>query len=381
MNINKHINSFAHNLIEWVVERLPAIIHRERGGSVNFLIATVLMGIALWVRMMIAPIDAGLQYVTFFPAVTLAAVVGGLWPGIFTTILGLALATFIFTPPYYSFSIEAIKEAMGSNVVFLMDGIIVCSSIEAMHRYRARYAAELKESRLQEARVTALNKSLDEFTCIAAHDLKEPLRGIHNYASILKEDCAARLDESGRQYIDSIQRLAERLSTLIDSLMTYSRLGVSELVRVPVNVDALVDAVAEDLSRLWTKDGIELRRNGRLAAVNGDAARIGEIFQNLFSNAAKYNDKSSKWIEVGCDDSCTPAVFYVRDNGIGIAPHHHENVFRIFKRLHEQNKYGGGTGAGLTIVKKIVERYGGRIWLESVPGEGTAFYFTLSGEA
>ena len=115
--------------------------------------------------------------------------------------------------------------------------------------------------------------------------------------------------------------------------------------------------------------------------IKGDAARIGEVFQNLFSNAAKYNDKPSKWIEVGCDHSSTPPVFYVRDNGIGIPPQHHENVFRIFKRLHEQNKYGGGTGAGLTIIKKIIERYGGRIWLESVPGEGTVFYFTLNGES
>jgi signal transduction histidine kinase len=378
LNTSKSINKFAHNLIEWIVERLPAIIHRERGGVFNYLVAIVLMGIGLLVRLYLAPVDAGLQYITFFPAVTLAAVVGGLWPGVFATFLGLSLATFVFTPPYYSFSIEVIKGAMGANLVFLMDGIIVCSSIEAMHRYRARYAAELKESKLQEARVAAINKSLDEFTYIAAHDLKEPLRGIHNYASFLKEDYAPQLDESGRQYIDSIQRLTERLSNLIDSLMTYSRLGVSELVKEPVDVDAVVDTVAEDLDRLWTKEGIELRRNGRLGEVKGDAIRIGEVFQNLFSNAAKYNDKPSKWIEVGCDHSCTPPVFYVRDNGIGIAPQHHENVFRIFKRLHEQNKYGGGTGAGLTIVKKIVERYGGRIWLESVPGEGTVFYFTLS---
>jgi light-regulated signal transduction histidine kinase (bacteriophytochrome) len=85
-------------------------------------------------------------------------------------------------------------------------------------------------------------------------------------------------------------------------------------------------------------------------------------------------------VEVGCDQKKDAPVFYVRDNGIGIPPQHKESVFRIFKRLHEQNKYGGGTGAGLTIVKKIVERHGGRIWLESVPGEGTTFYFTLTGE-
>lgn len=350
----------------------------ERGVMATYLIAVALISIALVVRLLMAPVDAGLQYVTFFPAVTLAAVVGGFRPGLLVTSIGLIFATYFFTPPYFSFSSAALHTSFWSNMVFLMDGIIVSASIEGMHRYRAKFAAELAEAKYQEARVAELNKSLDEFTYIAAHDLKEPLRGIHNYSSFLKEDHAAQLDESGRQYIDRIQRLAERLSTLIDSLMAYSRLGVTELVKDKVDVDAVVDAVAEDLSRLWTKEGIELRRNGPLGMVKGDAIRIGEVFQNLFTNAAKYNDKPSKWIEVGCDRSGAVPVFYVRDNGIGIQPHHRENVFRIFKRLHEQNKYGGGTGAGLTIVKKIIERYGGRIWLESVPGEGTAFYFTLS---
>ncbi|MDO8810452.1 MAG: ATP-binding protein [Gallionella sp.] len=372
MNTTQHLISFSHNLKQRFVEAQP-----KRGDFSAYVIVFALMVVALLARLAMAPVDAGLQYVTFFPAVTLSVVIGGFWPGIFATMIGLLLATFFFTPPFYSFSSEALQASFWSNMVFLVDGIIVCASIEGMHRYRAKYAAELKEAKLQEARVAAINKSLDEFTYIAAHDLKEPLRGIHNYASFLKEDYAAKLDETGRQYIDSIQRLSERLSTLIDSLLAYSRLGRAELVKAPVDVDAVVDAVAEDLSRLWAKEGFELRRNGRLGMVQGDAVRIGEVFQNLFSNAAKYNDKPQKWIEVGCDRSGAQPVFYVRDNGIGIPTQHHENIFRIFKRLHEQNKYGGGTGAGLTIVRKIVERYGGRIWLESVPGEGTVFYFTL----
>lgn len=375
MNITKHLTTFAHNLKQLFVEAQP-----KNGDFYTFVIALALMGIALLVRLAMAPVNAGLQYITFFPAVTLAVVIGGFWPGIFATFIGLSLATFFFTPPFYSFSSVALQASFWPNMVFLMDGIIVCASIEGMHRYRARYAAELKEAKHQEARVVALNQSLDEFTYIAAHDLKEPLRGIHNYASFLKEDHAAQLDETGRQYIGSIQRLAERLSTLIDSLMAYSRLGVAELVKVPVDVDVVVDAVVEDMSRLWMKECFELRRNGLLGMVQGDAIRIGEVFQNLLSNAAKYNDKPQKWIEVGCDRSGVQPVFYVRDNGIGIPSQHHENVFRIFKRLHEQNKYGGGTGAGLTIIKRIVERYSGRIWLESTPGEGTVFYFTLGGE-
>ena len=374
MNSTRHLTVFVHNLKQRFAEAQP-----KRGDLSSYVIVFALMCVALLARLAMAPIDAGLQYVTFFPAVTLSVVIGGFWPGIFATFIGLMLATYFFTTPFYSFSSEALQTSFWSNMVFLLDGVVVCVSIEGMHRYRAKYAAELKEAKYQEARVAAINKSLDEFTYIAAHDLKEPLRGIHNYASFLKEDYAPNVDETGMQYIDSIQRLAERLSTLIDSLMTYSRLGVEELAKDTVDVDAVVDAVVEDLNRLWTKEGITLRRNGRLGSVRGDASRIGEVFQNLFSNAAKYNDKPSKWIEVGCDRSGVQPVFYVRDNGIGIPPQHHESIFRRFKRLHEKNKFGGGTGAGLTIVKKIVERYGGRIWLESTPREGTVFYFTLSG--
>lgn len=376
MNATRHLTTFAHNLKQRLVEAQP-----KRGDFSVFAIALALMGIALLARLAMAPANAGLQYITFFPAVTLAVVIGGFWPGIFATMIGLSLATFFFTPPFYSFSSAALQASFWPNMVFLLDGIIVCASIEGMHRYRARYAAELKEARYREARVAAINKELDEFAYIAAHDLKEPLRGIHNYASFLKEDHAAQLDESGRQYIDSIQRLAGRLATLIDSLIAYSRLGAAEPVREPVDVDAVVDMVAEDLGHLWAKEGIELRRNGRLGTVRGNATRIGEVFQNLLSNAAKYNDKPQKWIEVGCDRSGATPVFYVRDNGIGILPHHHDNIFRVFKRLHEQNKYGGGTGAGLAIARKIIDQHGGRIWLESVPGEGTIFRFTLSGEA
>jgi light-regulated signal transduction histidine kinase (bacteriophytochrome) len=111
--------------------------------------------------------------------------------------------------------------------------------------------------------------------------------------------------------------------------------------------------------------------------VRADRARVGEIFYNLIVNAVRYNDKPGKWVEVGWAEG-EPPVFYVRDNGIGIPEKHFDSIFRIFKRLHSRDRFGGGTGAGLTIVKKIVERHSGRIWLDSVPGEGTTFYFTLA---
>lgn len=346
----------------------------------HFLIAIVLMGLSLWIRLLIAPVEAGLQYVAFFPVVALSAVIGGVWPGLFAALLGIGVATYVFTPPYYSFSTEALQASLWPNLVFLGDGFIVCFSIESMHRFRRRYAAELKEAQEAMAHVQAINRELDEFTYIASHDLKEPLRGIHNYASFLKEDCADQMNNEAKDYVERIQRLAERMSLLIDRLLAYSRLGSKALVKTKVDVDDIVDSLEGDVEHLWV-EGCELRRNGHLGLVNGDAVRIGEVFQNLICNAFKYNDKPLKWAEVGRDDSGPCPVFYVRDNGIGIPPQHHDNVFRIFKRLHEQNKYGGGTGAGLTIVKKIVERHGGHIWLESVPGVGTTFYFTLNSGA
>lgn len=222
------------------------------------------------------------------------------------------------------------------------------------------------------------NRELDEFAYIASHDLKEPLRGMHNYASFLAEDYADRLDSQGRSYIERIQRLAERQTALLDALLTYARIGQTELVAEPVDLDRLLDYVVEDLAEFLIEHHVDLQRTGRLPVLVCNAIRVGEVLQNLIVNAAKYNDKDLRIVEISCDNNANPPVFHVRDNGIGIEPQHQENVFRIFKRLHEQNRYGGGTGAGLTIVKKIIEKHGGNIWLTSVPGEGTIFHFTLS---
>lgn len=255
---------------------------------------------------------------------------------------------------------------------------------EELHRYKDQLEVLVQErtAELKTAieKLEASNRELDEFAYVASHDLKEPLRGIHNYVSFLQEDYAAQLDEQGRSYMERMQRLAERLTALIDGLLAYSRLSSRPLAMDTVDMEAVMDGVAADNEASLVSQGVELRRASRLPAVKGNATRLGEVFQNLIANAAKYNEKAGKWVEVGCDTSGPVPVFYVRDNGIGISEQRRETVFRIFKRLHEQSKYGGGTGMGLTIVKKIVERHGGRIWLESTPSEGTTFYFTLSGE-
>jgi len=226
------------------------------------------------------------------------------------------------------------------------------------------------------------NRELDAFAYVASHDLKEPLRGIHNFSSFLLEDYEDKLDEEGVDKLRTLMRLTRRMESLIESLLHYSHVGRAELAMEQTDVQDVVEETLELLAARLQEGQVDVRIPVRLPMVRADRVRVGEIFNNLIANAVKYNDKAEKWVEIGCEtspgeDGAMRHIFYVRDNGIGIAEQHHQSVFNIFRRLHGREEYGGGTGAGLTIVRKIVERHGGTIWLVSQPGAGSTFYFTL----
>ncbi|MCP4409421.1 MAG: hypothetical protein GY807_17060, partial [Gammaproteobacteria bacterium] len=207
----------------------------------------------------------------------------------------------------------------------------------------------------QNHELTRSNKELDDFAYIASHDLKEPLRGIHNYSIFLLEDYESRLDDQGRNMLQTLSRLTQRMESLIDTLLNFSRLGRTEMAMEQVSLQASVEDVLESLSYSLTEKKIEIRIPEKLPNVYCDSARVGEIFRNLITNAMKYNDKPKKWIEIGYQELVNGTgnngyqdsnnVFHVRDNGIGIQEKHQESVFRIFKRLHGRDKFGGGTGA------------------------------------
>lgn len=233
------------------------------------------------------------------------------------------------------------------------------------------------------------NAELDAFAYIASHDLKEPLRGIHNYSSFLIEDYGDQLGDDGTQKLQTLMSLTQRMEDLISSLLHYSRLGRTEFLMQPVDLNQLIDSVVEVI-KISKPEQVSFRIPRSLPTLTCDQSQVNELFTNLVTNAIKYNNKPKKWVEISCLDTkdcpvevpptvaADATVFYVRDNGIGIRPKHLESVFRIFKRLHAPGQYGGGTGAGLTITKKIVERHGGEIWIDSNYGEGTTFYFTLT---
>ena len=294
---------------------------------------------------------------------------------------------------------------IGLNPFSTEEGVFVLASvidITARKREEAtlyQYMDELHRS----------NQELDDFAQIASHDLKEPLRGIFNYSTILLEDYGSTLDEDAHSKCETLLRLSRRMEDLIDSLHYFSRAGRTELAKRPTDLQQVLDEVLESLDVRLQECGVFILIPKSLPTVTCDQVRVGEIFRNLITNAMKYNNKDQKWIEIGyipagnvdsaaCilkregqekTDNMTAdsdeqratsheiPIFYVRDNGIGIREKHLASIFRIFKRLHGRDKFGGGTGAGLTITKKLVERHGGTLWVESTYGDGTTFFFTL----
>jgi len=245
--------------------------------------------------------------------------------------------------------------------------------LEAAHARIEQQAAELKARAEQLDRI---NRELDDFTYIASHDLKEPLRGIAAYCEILLEDYHDKLDADGQQRLESLVKLCDRLEILIGDLLTYCRVGGIRPADAGVGLDAVVADVLETLCPAIDRRGASARVVGELPVVSGDATLIGMALGNLIANGLKFNDNPHPCVEIGALASDPPTLF-VRDNGIGIERKHHEDIFTIFRRLHGRKQYEG-TGAGLTIVRKIVQSHGGRVWVESQPGRGSTFFFTLA---
>jgi PAS domain S-box-containing protein len=223
------------------------------------------------------------------------------------------------------------------------------------------------------------NQELDDFACIVAHDLKEPLRGVANNAIFFREDYENVIDEAAGKRLNRICFLCKRMETLIDDLLYFARLGRQELAYRETDLNGVVRDIIEELENTPGQQSVSVRVCEPLPSLVCDATRLGEVFRNLIANAIKYNDKQEKVVEIGCngEDNGERNVMYVKDNGIGIPAEFRSDVFTIFKRLKSEDDNARGSGVGLTFAKKIVERHGGRIWLESEIGQGTTFFFEL----
>jgi PAS domain S-box-containing protein len=253
--------------------------------------------------------------------------------------------------------------------------------INAMQDLTERKKAEqsLRESeekyRTLAGELAASNAELEQFAYVASHDLQEPLRMVSSFLQLLQKKYHDQLDETAIQYITYAVDGSDRMKQLIMDLLEYSRVGTNEDKRVKADLNEVVSHVMDTFAGkiAETKAVIKI---STMPVLKVNKTQITQLIQNLVGNALKYNTSELPEVEVGCEEKPDMWQFWVRDNGIGIDPKFYEKVFIIFQRLHNKNQFSG-TGIGLAICKKIVERHGGTIWIESVVGSGSTFFFTI----
>ena len=405
------MTEYLHRLLHRLSAEIPLIIPNRLGGIHGYVLAIVLLAVALGLRLLIAPVDAGLQYVTFFPAVAIAAVLGGFGPGLLNTVLGLGLATYIFIPPYYTISFEVLQKSFWGNLVFFLDGIVVSISIDAMHRYRQKFARELEESKKNELRIQLVNNELTArtqeieklnaelekkanaadaanraksiFLANMSHEIRTPLHVIIGLGHMLNRS-PANLE----QRVEHLCATSEHLLALVNDILDMSKIEADQMV-----LDNSVFSLSEVAERLQDVIGgvaqaknltLDIAIDPRLHSVNlrGDPMRLTQVLINLGSNAIKFSHHGV--IRIGIkileQTDCNLRLgFLVQDNGIGIAPADQLRIFQSFEQVDDSTsrKYGG-TGLGLSISQQLISLMGGIISVDSQPGKGSTFSFEIT---
>lgn len=245
-------------------------------------------------------------------------------------------------------------------------------SVELDERRRAeaklaRYAADLRRS----------NAELEQFAYVASHDLQEPLRMVASFTQLLAKRYRGKLDQDADEFIGFAVDGANRMQMLINDLLALSRVGTRGKPLEPTDCEALLSHTLTNLAAMLQETGAVVTHD-QLPTVLADAVQLGQMFQNLLINALKFQGREPPRVHISAQRQDNEWLFSVRDNGIGIDSQHQERIFAIFQRLHRREDFPG-TGLGLALCKKIAERHGGRIWVESEPGRGSTFNFTIPG--
>ena len=264
-----------------------------------------------------------------------------------------------------SLTVSPIRDAHGTIIGASKIARDITESERRTHLLEAANAALMRS-----------NRDLEQFAYSASHDLREPLRMVSTYGGMLKRKFAGQLGESADTYISYIIEGAHRMQTLMDDLLAYTRVStLDEAEPDEIDADACLDACLKSLDAMIKETGASVTR-GALPRVRVHRFQLEQLFQNLIGNAIRYRSEEPLRIHVAAEKSGDRWLFSVQDNGIGIDPQYQEQIFGIFKRLHSSADYPG-TGMGLAICQRIIERTGGRIWVESKPGKGSTFFFTI----
>lgn len=269
-----------------------------------------------------------------------------------------------------------IPEVVRAKVAVFVELFKKTEEVKRQQEALRRLNAEL-EKRVAErtAELQRSNEELQQFAYVASHDLQEPLRMVASYVRLLAKRYQGKLDAEADEFIRYAVEGATRMKELIDDLLAYSRAGTQEQDIATIDCGVVLQRVLNDLRAAIEESGAEVTHDP-LPCIMADEVRLRQVFQNLLGNALKFRSQAPPRIHIGVERDATHWIFAVRDNGIGIDPQHAERIFVLFQRLHTKDKYPG-TGMGLAICKRIVERHHGRIWLESQPGVGTTFFFSL----
>jgi PAS domain S-box-containing protein len=253
---------------------------------------------------------------------------------------------------------------IGLNPIETDEGTFVLASV-----------VDISERKRSEEELRRSNAELERFAYVASHDLQEPLRMVGNYVQLLGKRYKGRLDADADDFIGFALDGAVRMQRLIEDLLAYSRVGTRGAELVPTDANAVLQRALGNLTLAIDEAKAQVTADP-LPVVAADGGQLEHVFQNLVGNAVKFRGAEAPQVHVSATQRDGDFVFSVRDNGIGIEPQYFERIFVIFQRLHEREAYPG-TGLGLAITKRIVERHGGRIWVESQPGQGTTFFFSL----
>ncbi len=272
---------------------------------------------------------------------------------------------------------EAMRDAAGRAV--RMAGSISDITDRKRAEQALRETNDQLEQRVQErtAKLASANKELETFTYSVSHDLKAPLRGIDGYSRLLLDEYSDKLDDEGRQFLSNVRQAAQQMGELINDLLAYSRLERRELHAGQVDLQQLVEALLDGRAEEIKARGLAVNVALPVALVRADHDGLAMVLRNLLENALKFTrDTPDPKIEIGGRDTGDAYILWVRDNGVGFDMKFHDKIFAIFQRLHRAEDYPG-TGVGLAIVKKAMERMGGRVWAESEPGRGATFYLEI----
>lgn len=274
-----------------------------------------------------------------------------------------------------SFEAEVIATAMpDGNLLALIRDITLRKAAEAEIQ---RLNAQLEQRVIERtAQLESANKELESFSYSVSHDLRSPLRAIDGFSEALEQECGESLSLEGKGYLQTIRQGSQRMGALIDDLLAFSRLGRQSITKRSVDTAQLVATVLEELQAAHRGRDVDIQI-GPLEMGLGDPSLLKQVWINLLSNAFKYTRKRPQArVEIGCQPAANETVYFVRDNGTGFEMEYAHKLFGVFQRLHRAEDFEG-TGVGLAIVQRIVQRHGGRVWAEAIPDQGATFYFTL----